>query len=439
MGKELSPLSRVGHLNLNGDYSKLLPATLDEGERGGVLLRIPYLIGRFPEGWFWNDLGLHIGEDNKPLSPEPPPINLDYFDETGTVGLIGCRPAKGSSMRFGGLAASSGVGALSASYAVERAKRANNYIKINGLRSEIDGLSQWLNVWAHRTVIMPPRNGNPGTVSTTLELPPDLKLGHRLNLSATVIGTAPGAQQPEVRYTSTAKLQTYSTTPRGWEEHLSLHRMIRDLLRIAVWQPLTFQEHEVTSDSEKIILKEGEAPRSRWCTVKTAHTEIAEPIWDSNFSPLFMFSDLKSSGITRWLKLKEKNNRGLSPFLRLLDIRQGTIDEHITQLGIAMEALGYQAFLDSGSSEKSADSKSLEQRVRKIASTVAACMPNIPTSYPKDFADGYNAVKHANRPEPNPQDLIQHYRLGVKILRVWIALQLGLPEQVIRERLSQLP
>ncbi|HNI35584.1 MAG TPA: hypothetical protein PLV93_09300, partial [Microthrixaceae bacterium] len=111
------PASRVGHLNLKGDFSELLPATLDEQESGGVLLRVPYLVGNFPERWFWSDLGQHIGSDGKPIPPEEPPTELDYFDNRGAVGLVGCRNAGGGSLLFGGVSAAAGVGDLAVNFA----------------------------------------------------------------------------------------------------------------------------------------------------------------------------------------------------------------------------------------------------------------------------------------------------------------------------------
>jgi hypothetical protein len=435
MAEPAVPISRVGHINLNGDFSELVPATLDEQERGGVLLRVPYLIGNFPERWFWSDLGAHIGADGKRIPPEMPPTELDYFDNKGAVGLVGCRSAGGSSMLFGGVSAASGVGELAANFAVENAVRAANYAKINGFRSEIDGLGHWLNLWAHRTTMTLPKDGAPMRVTTTIDIPPDLRLASKLNLCATLIGTAPGSLEPEVRYTSTALLQTYSTKERDWVEHFQVHRSIRDLLRVAIWKPVAFGSHEATSDKEKIAIKSGAEPQSRWCEVKTAATGIGPAVWGKNERPLFVFADIRSAGIRKWLAFADENRRGLRPFLRLLDIREGTIDEHMAQLGIALEAFGYQAFLDAGTSEARADNKKMEQRIRKIAGEVSGCIPNIPTTFAKDLADGYNAVKHANRPVPDSADLLTNYRIGVKIIRAWIALRLGVSEKVVAERM----
>lgn len=199
--------------------------------------------------------------------------------------------------------------------------------------------------------------------------------------------------------------------------------------------PVAFRGHEVTSDKEKSAIPRGSEPQSRWCDVKTAVTGIGPAVWGKNERPLFVFADIKSAGIGKWLAFADAYRRGLRPFLRLLDIREGTIDEHMAQLGIALEAFGYQAFIDDSVSPKRAGSKTVEERVRKITDEVSGCVPGIPTTFAQDLADGYNGVKHANRPVPNSADLLANYRLGVTIVRAWIALRLGVPEKAIAERL----
>ena len=152
---------------------------------------MPYLLGNFPERWFWSDLGQHIGENGQVIPPESPPTELDYFDNKGSVGLVGCRSAGGGSFSIGGFSAASGVGELVANFAVEKAAHASNYAKINGFRSEIDGLGHWLDLWAHRTMMKFPKDGTPMSVTTTMEVPPDIRLAGRLNLRATVRGNCP--------------------------------------------------------------------------------------------------------------------------------------------------------------------------------------------------------------------------------------------------------
>ena len=63
---------------------------------------------------------------------------------------------------------------------------------------------------------------------------------------------------------------------------------------------------------------------------------------------LFYFTDIGTRGITRWLRLVTSYERGLSPFVGLLDLEGATIDALVSQLGIALEAVGYQALIEAG-------------------------------------------------------------------------------------------
>lgn len=427
--------SRVGFINLNGDFSTLLPAALDEQDQGGLLLRIPYLVDRFPERWFWTDLEAHIGSDGKSMPREYPPAELDYFDNEGTVGLVGCRATGKGAILYGGHAVPSGVGELTANFAVEKATRAFNYSQINGLRSELDGLGSFMSLWAYHTTLTLPNDGSPATARTTMEVPPDVRLGRRLNLCVTVRGTAPMTVGTEARYTSTAMLQTHTKTQRDWMEHLQLHGAIRDLLRLAVWKPVAFRAHEVTSDQEKVQIGDNSEPLSRWCDVKTGVTGIGPAVWGPRERPLFTFADIGQSGVGKWLVFSETYRRGTRPFLRLLDLRDGTVDEGMAQLGIAIEAFGYQAFIDDGMDEKDANRVSVKDRLTRIVDEVSECVRGIPESFVSDFASGYNGVKHANRPDPDPVDLFTSYKVGVRVVRAWIAMRLGVPKEIIYERL----
>lgn len=428
---------RVGFLVSNGDFSRLVPATFVESFEHGVQLHVPYLIGQFPQQWFLSDVVPVIEPGGQPISSAPAPTESDYFDYRGSVGLVGCRWNGANSLLYSSSSPSSGAGQLTADFAIEGATKATNYSKINGFRSEIDGLGHWLNLWAHDTTITRRRNGGPVTVTTSTEFPPDIHLSRKLNLSATVTGTAPTPHPAsEVRFTRRAFLQTYTKDRRDWITHIRMHRDIRDLLRIAVWKPIKFLSHQATSDNEKIHFGNNPTPQSQWREVRTVVTGIGPDIWTDHERPLFIFADIESTGLRKWLTFVNQNRRGIAPFLRLLDIRDGTIDEHVTQLGIAFEALGYQAFLSSGASEKRSDKKTLAQRIHKICDGTSDCLSAIPKTFAQDFADGYNAVKHANRPEPEAGALVQNYRLGVKIIRAWIALKIGVPRESINARLG---
>src|SRR5690606_34431858 len=112
--------------------------------------------------------------------------------------------------------------------------------------------------------------------------------------------------------------------------------------------------------------------------------------------------------------------------IRLLDLEGATVDAHVMQLGIAMEAIGYRALIDSGQTPASANSSSVKNRVDFILAEVGNAITFSTTSFAQDFADSYNSVKHANRTPVAPATKLEHYRQGVQLLRAWIGLRLGL-------------
>lgn len=52
-------------------------------------------------------------------------------------------------------------------------------------------------------------------------------------------------------------------------------------------------------------------------------------------------------------------------------------------------------------------------------------------------ADAYNAVKHANKPLPDPVDLANRWRESVLAFRIWLALELGVEPDVLNARVER--
>jgi hypothetical protein len=120
--------------------------------------------------------------------------------------------------------------------------------------------------------------------------------------------------------------------------------------------------------------------------------------------------------------------------IRLLDLEGATIDAHVMQLGIAVEAIGYQALIDSGKTAASANSTSVKSRVDFLVAEVGNAITFNTTTFAQDFADSYNSVKHANRTPVALSTKLEHYRQGVQLLRAWIGLRLGLKKAVLKGR-----
>ncbi|UJH71623.1 HEPN domain-containing protein [Ornithinimicrobium sp. INDO-MA30-4] len=336
---------------------------------------------------------------------------------------MGCRSGP-STQRFGSKSPDAGVGMIRASFAIEGAGLAKHYVKPNGLRSEIDGLAYWLGYSALRSTVTFKKDGSGRAMTTSATPVDDMELGRALNLRAMARATSSGQQTLEVTYRSLVFLQTFAEAPREWSDHLTLHFGVRDLLRIAAWKPLNFQSHEAASTKETFTLSGVE--RQPWYAVRTAMTSMSKATWTVNDRFLFNYADIGRVGVGRWLKLAKQYTRGIDPLVRLLDLAGATVDAHMMQLGIAMEAVGYQALIDSGRSPASANSTSVKSRVEFLLVETGSAVTFNTTNFAQDFADSYNSVKHANRAPVAPATKAEHYQQGVQLLRAWIALRLGL-------------
>ena len=321
---------------------------------------------------------------------------------------------------------------IRASFAVEGAGLAKHYLKPNGLRSEIDGLAYWLGYSALRSTVTFKKDGSGGAMTTTATPVDDVVLVRALNLKAMPRATSSGQQTPEVTYRSQVFLQTFAKAPSEWSDHLTLHFGVRDLLRIAAWKPLNFQSHEAASTKETFTLRAVE--QQPWYPVRTAMTSMSEATWTVSDRFLFNYADIGRVGVGRWLKLAKQYTRGVDPLVRLLDLEGATVDAHMMQLGIAMEAIGYQALIDSGRTPASANSTSVKSRVDFLVAEVGNAITFSTTTFAQGFADSYNSVKHANRMPVAPATKAEHYRQGVQLLRAWIGLRLGLKKAVLRGR-----
>jgi len=423
--------TRIGFIDDGSERSGFLAATY-EFDEVGVRLKIPYL----PEddrGRWWSDDLFVVATDGATTSVELP-FSLDYVDSQGSVGLIDCH-AGGFRSRLG----VAGVGTVHALYAVEDAVEAKNYSKPHGLRSQIEGLAYWLGVSALKTVVTYKRDpktseivARGATATTSMEDVEDLPLARAINLKAIAYASNRGMSSPEVTYRSHVYLETSSVVARGWSEHVDLHTAMRNLLRVASWKSIHFQAHHAMSAKESFVLAGETTPR--WLLVRTARTGIAEPTWTSLDRFLFTYADVGRVGVSRWLKIVKDYERGVRPLVHLLDLKDATIDAHMAQLGIAVEAIGYQSLIEIGVAPGAANRKSVEQRIDHLLMEVDGALTFPTETFAKDFADSYNSVKHANREEISPATKQDHIRQGVQMLRAWVAIKLGVKPAAVKAR-----
>lgn len=422
--------TRIGFL-VDGNPDTELLSALYEFDALGVRVKVPYLADADHHSRWWSHGVMFMDDVHRTKYDYSPPTEFDYYDSEGSVALIGCQSGRGKE-RFGGTSPAVGVGVINARYAVEGACTATHYLKPNGFRSEMDGLGNWLGYSAISSIVKYKKDGDQSyEVSTTAKQVEAMSLARSMNLRAVARAIRSGNQTAEVTYRSSVFLETFMKSGRDWDEHLALHKDIRSLLRIAAWKPINFQSHEVASLKETVTI-EGEEKRT-WPKVRTAVTGLAPSSWSMADRFLFTYSDIGRVGLGKWLKLVNDYSRGIDPFVRLLDLEGATIDARMSQLGIAVEAMGYQSLIDSGHTPTAANKVKVKERIDHLLDEVAGTY-TFDTTFAQDFTDSYNSVKHANRAVVPPQTKLDHYREGVRLLRAWVAVKVGMPASVVAIR-----
>lgn len=422
--------TRIGFL-VDGNPDADLLSALYEYDELGVRVKVPYLTDVDDRSRWWSQGVMFMDDVDRTEYDYSPPTEFDYYDSEGSVALIGCRSGRGN-QRFGRNTPATGVGVINARYAVEGARAAAHYLKPNGFRSEMDGLGHWLGYSALSSIVKYKKDDDQSLeISTTAKQVEATSLARSMNLSAVARAIGSGHQTPDVTYRSRVFLQTLMKSGRDWDEHLALHKSIRSLLRIAAWKPINFQSHEVASLKETVTIKGEE--KQTWSKVRTAVTGIAPLSWSTADRFLFTHSDIGRPGLGKWLKLVNDYSRGIDPLVRLLDLEGATIDAHMSQIGIAVEAIGYQSLIDSGRTPAAANSVAVKARVTHLLNEVAGSHA-FDTTFAQEFTDSYNSVKHANRPVVSPQTKSDHYREGVRLLRAWVAVKIGMPASLVATR-----
>lgn len=420
-------VTRIGNFYDGNDATPQTRATLELDEHG-PLLTIPWDEGETEvySRWFMTSVIWADDPDQTRHRYEVPDVLL-FRDDQGQVLLLGCRSA-GYQMN----ALGPGRGRVRARVAVLGADLRYDFRQVNGLRTDIEGLRDWFHISNRSFEMEHSENGGVRALSYRLQAPDDIPLPDTGNLTV----------QPHWRVTDgedsttlhdLAYLASGSEEPEPIEDHLERHRGVRDLLAISRWHPATIEPVGAlrADDSEANERSNGQ----RWRDVVGAPVD-REPA-GANRGYLITYNDLGPEGISRWLNLRASFRRAIGPLVAGLDQRRATGEVHMSQIGIALEALGYLLVQrDDGKTEAQANAMRVHPRLERIARDIKEALPFDTDEWAREATNVYNAIKHANRAVPDLIDVLNRWRESTLAFRVWIAFDLGVPLDVLKQRVQ---
>ncbi|MBD7949918.1 ApeA N-terminal domain 1-containing protein [Oerskovia rustica] len=425
-------IRRVGDLiDFNQDTPEV-KVTLDRSEKG-ISVTVPWSDPDSPYAqWFLRDGG-RIEIPPRP-DPLPAPKRVLFHDSHGSVLLVGCFPRGFHSNVMG-----PGSGTLWARAAIMGVDGDVNFERPHGMQTEISGLRAWLGITSWQEEF--DRADGHRRARLRSQHTPDIGLGEHGGVSLCFrpgwrIAHEDGGDRRIVH--DLVHCVTRGGDPLAWDEHQQLHRAIRDLLVLSRWHAESCVVSRVLHKDDPLRTMDGKEHGEQWRDVIVPDDSPAVP--PSGFRDhLLRFAELKEEGIGCWIALRNSFARALDPVITSLDIRKASPSTMLAHTGPGLEALGYLLLVRDGKSERVAGSATLRERFDRILADLGDCLPFDGPTWAADTAKAYNGLKHANRAEPDPVDVLNGWRSSVMVVRAWVAIELGTPAVDVKARLARDP
>ena len=416
-------------------------------DTGSVIeLRIP-LQGMLredgPYARWWSSLTMHADDPEQTKYSYTPPRVMLFHDDCGVVALVGCR-AGGTRQTL-----DAGYGVIVANYAV-LGGRSLKYDKINGMRSDLPAMASWTGI---TSLIVKANNDAEGlleSVQVELKRLSPVSISRTLNLAIHPLWEA---RQPHAAFSARERIMlgTMVKDARSWEDHLMVHGAVWDLVSIAAWRPFTVARLEVCRGDDLVRTSRGTT--ERWSQVVTHRLPQYSDDNSRKLSFLFWYDNIGARGVKRWLHLREEYTDAFDPFLSILRSDEPWSDANVVQIGIVLEKLGYlidikknegdhlnghnqlsfmealQVILDDMPVTPFVGDDETENEVHENESSV----DNTSDAWKRNIRAAYMGLKHADRTMPDSLDLINALRKSILVVRFWIAVQIGVHKNFLKE------
>jgi hypothetical protein len=309
----------------------------------------------------------------------------------------------------------------------------------HGLQTEISGLRAWLGTtsWNEEQKI----SGAHLTATFSSEDAPPIKIGEHDGIELEfrpgwhVLHEDGGDRRVLL---DVVRSSTRSKQPVDWDKHRQAHQAIRDLLVLSRWRSESCTEVSALRDDDRVRTADGKDHGAYWRDVVVPNDErTAQP--SAHRPHLIQYEELHEPGVLRWLSLRNEFARALDPVISGIDLHGTTANTMLAHTGPGLEALGYLLMIRDGTAENAAARATLKSRLERILSDLGDCLPFDGIAWAAGTATTYNGLKHANRAEPDGVDVINVWRECVIVTRAWVAIELGVPVDRVKERLAQDP
>lgn len=430
MANELAPgTRRVGDFVDFDPNTPEVKVVLEHTDRG-IGVTVPWSSDDSPYAlWFLGNEGT-VKRRTESANPQTPSRVL-FGDSYGALMLIGCHTS-GFHTKMRG----PGSGTLWSRAAILGVDRDVDFEHPNGMQTDITGLRSWLgsSSWDETTTYA---YKSTETVIRSLALP-DLTIGERLDLQLTFQFSWSTSREnggDRLVLTDDARCVTRSDGQVEWDKHLKLHNAVRDLLVLSRWHKESCHEVFALHRDDPLESLDGQTHGEQWRKVVVPDaTKQTAP--KKRRAHLITYEDLGPAGVLRWVELRDKFARALDPVISSIELKGTAANTFLAHTGPGLEALGYLLMLRDGVSATQAAKATLRTRLERVLEDLSGCLPFDSEEWVTSTCKAYNGLKHANRDEPDWLDVIKAWRECVLVVRSWVAVELGVPAETLKQRLS---
>ncbi|TDT32649.1 hypothetical protein CLV29_0233 [Naumannella halotolerans] len=232
------------------------------------------------------------------------PTQAWFYDPHGVICLV---EPHGRSHSFGTLQ----EGRLRFAYAIEVGDVGLRYERINAMQSRIEGLEEWIPISSIEHEYVHEDDSILSSIFTVKRQAP-VKISRVLNAQIRPAYSFMASSVPgQTTLADEMRVKTSATRARSWQEHLDVHRGVRDLLVVAGWRDYGTWDLSVSRQDDPERALAGNALGDRWARVSTY--AMPKPTGnDQGNRFLFKFDDVGAPGIGRWLRLRRRHRRAIS-------------------------------------------------------------------------------------------------------------------------------
>jgi hypothetical protein len=358
------------------------------------------------------------------------PAQVWFRDSLGDLCLVGPHQSTGSL----GMGPGS-EGRVRFHFAIAGGAEGVGYRRIHALRSQIEGLEEWmpLSSISHERL---QDAGGEATDVLTMRRRSDVTFGRTLNATLQptyrfTVSPVPGQSVIEDKIV----VRTGVARPRDWDEHIRIHRALRALLVVAGWRDYGFRSLEAQRKDDPLRALARNVLGERWALVHTYALPSPLGPEQKRNQFLFDFDDIGARGLNRWMKLIEIHRRGIQGMIHSVELPGVALETAVAEVGSALEYIGHGIAIEQNASA----GQSLRTHLRRITGQLQGDIGFDTDAWVLRFADAYASVKHPDRPDWDTIDLADVLREARLVFRVWTASRLGVEPATLERNLPFIP